>query len=194
MDRTAFEPEPLYDKPHAVDLAQVMLVFLYFMLVSTSLGLGPRVLGWVEDQTTDLPVLADLEELFPVGTAYPIAVVLPAVVLLTIPYVAVVLQLGYGRRWARAAALLIAPAGAVLGIAGVLRTLGPVVALVLAPLWIAVALAVLGGLATRTGRQWFRQGGWAPWYLRYEVDQLTARSRPPRRRRRRTTGLDGDAD
>ena len=59
---------------------------------------------------------------------------------------------------------------------------------------------VIGGLASRNGRQWFRQGGWTPWYVRYEMVQESRRRRPVRRarnrRRRRGRSLDQveDAD
>lgn len=183
---------PLYDKPHSVDVAQVMLVFLYFMLVSSTLGLGPRLIRWAESQVADQSWVSELESVFPVGSSYPITVVLPAIVVLTIPYVVVVIQLGHGRKWARAAALLIAPLGAAAGIGSVARTFGTIPAVVIAPLWIAVAGSVMIGLATRTGRRWFRQGGWAPWYLRYEMDQLYQRRRRLTRRRRRTSVMDDD--
>lgn len=168
-------PAPLYDKPHSVDLAQVMMVFQYFMLVSVSLGLGPRLLRWVEYRTADVPGVSELEQALPVGTSFPIAIVLPLIALLTIPYAAIVFQLGRGRRWARTFALVFAVANTAIGIVGVSRTYGDVTALVIAPIWIVMGLCVLGGLASRTGRQWFRQDGWAPWYARYEMDQAQHR-------------------
>jgi hypothetical protein len=68
----------------------------------------------------------------------------------------------------------------------VVRTYGEVFALIVAPLWIGIALCVLAGLASRPARQWFRQGGWEPWYVRYEIDQIQGmRPRPRPRRRRR---------
>jgi hypothetical protein len=180
------DPEALYDKPHSVDLAQVMMVFQYFMLVSISIGIGPRIFNWVKGETVNVPVLADIEAAIDIGSSYPLAVVLPIVMLGTAPYVMIVLDLGQGRKWARAAAILVVPVNTVIGIIGVIRTYGAVFALIISPLWIIIALCVLGGLASHTARQWFRQGGWEPWYLRYEVDQFQRRGRrSPRRRRRR---------
>ncbi len=181
---TAYDPEALYDKPHSVDLAQVMMVFEYFMLVSTTIGLGPRVFNWLKGETSDVPLLADVEAKIDVGTSFPLVIVLPLVVVLTVPYVMAVLDLGRGRHWARVAAFVFVPAGAVIGIVSVGRTYGQVPALVVAPLWIAVGLTVLLALTSYTARQWFRQGGWEPWYLRYEIDQMRRRRRPVRRRRR----------
>ncbi|RRS00156.1 hypothetical protein [Glycomyces terrestris] len=188
-------PAPLYDKPHSVDLAQVMMVFQYFMLVSVSLGLGPRLLGWVEDQSHDIPGVDELEAALPVGTTFPIAVVLPLIAVLTVPYAVIVYQLGNGRRWTRVFAVLFATANTAIGIAGVSRTYGDVTALVISPIWIAMALCVIGGLASRTGRLWFRQGGWTPWYLRYELDQLDRRRalRRPRPRRRPLAAAEEDS-
>jgi hypothetical protein len=188
------DPQALYDKPHSVDLAQVMLVFQYFMLVSVSVGIGPRIFNWVKGETSGVPFLSDIEAAIDIGTSFPMAVVLPALVLYTAPYVAVVLALGLGRKWARAAAVVAAPLNTWIGIVAVVRTYGEVWALIVSPLWIFVALCVLGGLASHTARQWFRQGGWEPWYLRYEIDQIQQvrrRSRPrPRRRRRYRTAHD----
>jgi hypothetical protein len=186
-------PAPLYDKPHSVDLAQVALVFQYFMLVSVSLGLGPRLLGWVEDQSHDIPGVAELEAALPVGTTFPIAIVLPLIAVLTIPYAIIVFQLGHGRRWARTFAVLFAAANTVLGVTGVLRTYGEVTALVVAPLWIILTLCVVGGLVSRSGRQWFAQGGWTPWYVRYEMDQLDHRRYLSRGGRRRVPAGDEDS-
>ena len=183
------DPQALYDKPHSVDLAQVMLVFQYFMLVSVSVGIGPRIFNWVKGETADVPFLADVEAAIDIGTSFPMAVVLPALVVYTVPYVMAVLALGLGRKWARAAAIVFVPLNTWIGIAAVVRTYGEVWALVVSPLWILIALCVLGGLASRTARQWFRQGGWEPWYLRYEIDQIQQvrrRTRPRRRRRYRT--------
>ncbi|MCD0447220.1 hypothetical protein LO763_26750 [Glycomyces sp. A-F 0318] len=196
MDRPlAREPEPLYDKPHAVDLAQVLMVFQYFMLMSVSFGFGPRIFNWVKGQTADVPVLSDIEGAIDIGTGYPIAVVAPVFVVYTIPYVAVVLNLGHGRRWARIAALLVVPLNTVIGIVGVGRTYGEILGLVSAVLWLTVAVCVLGGLASPKARRWFRQGGWAPWYHRYEMDQA-ARRRPisPGGRRRIPAGDEDSAD
>jgi len=176
-------PVPLYDKPHAVDLAQVMMVFQYFMLVSVSIGIGPRIFNWFKDETAEVPVLSDLEGAFDIGSSYPIAIVLPALVVLTVPYVFMVLDIGYGLRWARIAAFIVAPVNTAIGLIGVVRTYGDIVAIVVAPIWLLVALCIIGGLASRNGRQWFRQGGWEPWYLRYEMDQIRTRRRPRRRRR-----------
>lgn len=196
MDRPpVHEPEPLYDKPHAVDLAQVMMVFQYFMLLSVSFGFGPRIFNWVKARTTDVPVLSDIEGAIHIGTSYPIAIVAPVFVVYTIPYVAAVLQLGNGRRWARVAVLLMAPLNTAIGIGGVGRTYGEVLGLVSAVLWLTVAVCVLGGLATPRARRWFRQGGWAPWYARYEMDQA-ARRRPisPGGRRNIPAGDEDSAD
>jgi hypothetical protein len=178
------DPDALYDKPHSVDLAQVMMVFQYFMLVSVSVGVGPRLFNWFKGETTGVPLLSDLEGAIDIGTSYPIAVVLPALVVYTVPYVMVVLALGLGRKWARAATFLLIPLNVLIGITGVARTYGEVFALIVAPLWILIALCVLGGLASRTARQWFRQNGWEPWYLRYEIDQLHHSHPNPRPRRR----------
>jgi hypothetical protein len=192
------DSEALYDKPHSVDLAQVMLVFQYFMVVSVSVGTFPRLFNWFKGQTAGVPVLSDLEARIHIGSSYPIEIVLPAVVILTVPYVFVVLDLGSGMRWARAAAFLVAPANSVIGMNAVVRTYGELVAVVVAPIWITVPLCVIGGLASRTGRQWFKQGGWTPWYARYERQQQSRRRRPvPRARRhrvRRTLDPMGDAD
>ncbi|MEU6247483.1 hypothetical protein [Glycomyces sp. NPDC047010] len=187
--RVSHGPAPLYDKPHSVDLAQVMMVFQYFMLVSVSLGLGPRLLRWVESRTADVPGVSELEQALPVGTSFPIAIVLPLIALLTIPYAAIVFQLGRGRRWARTFALVFAIANTAIGIVGVSRTYGDVTALVISPIWIVMGLCVIGGLASRSGRQWFTQGGWAPWYARYEMDQLEHR----RSGRRRVPAGDEDS-
>jgi hypothetical protein len=192
------DPQALYDKPHSVDLAQVMLVFQYFMVVSVCVGTFPRLFNWFKRETVDVPVLADLEARIHIGSSYPIEIVLPAVVILTVPYVFVILDLGSGMRWARVAALLVAPANSVIGLNAVVRTYGELVAVVVAPIWITVALCVIGGLASRTGRQWIKQGGWTPWYVRYELEQESRRRRPvPRARRRRirrTLNPLGDAD
>jgi hypothetical protein len=180
------DPEALYDKPHSVDLAQIMMVFQYFMVVSSSVGTFPRIFNWFKSQTSDVPGLSGLEDRIDIGSGYPIEIVLPAVVVLTVPYVLVVLDLGFGLRWARFGAFLFVPANTVIGMGAVVRTYGEVVAVVVAPLWITVALCAIGGLASRTGRQWFKQGGWTPWYVRYEMDQRRRRRRPvPRRRTRR---------
>lgn len=186
-------PAPLYDKPHSVDLAQVMMVFQYFMLVSVSLGLGPRLLAWVESQSDGIPGISELEDALPVGTAFPIAIVLPLLAVLTVPYAAIVFQLGHGRRWARTFAVLFAIANTAIGIVGVLRTYGDVTAVVLAPVWIAMGLCVIGGLASPTGRRWFAQGGWAPWYARYEMDQADRRRYISRGGRRRVPAGDEDS-
>jgi hypothetical protein len=191
----SFDPEPLYDKPHSVDLAQVMMVFEYFMLVSVSVGIGPRIFNWFKGETANVPVLSDLEAAINVGSSFPIPIVLAVIVVFTAPYVAVVLGLGHGRKVARAVAFLIVPVNTAIGIIAVIRTYGEVFALVVAPIWILVALCVIGGLASRTARQWFRQGGWEPWYLRYEVDQIQQRRRPrPRRRRYRIAHDPNEAD
>jgi hypothetical protein len=183
---TPFDPEALYDKPHSVDLAQVMMVFQYFMLVSVTVGVGPRVFNWFKGETEGVPLLADVEAAIDIGTGYPIAVVLPALVFYTVPYVMAVLALGLGRKWARAFAIVAVPANVVIGMIAVVRTYGEVFALIVAPLWIGIALCVLAGLASRPARQWFRQGGWEPWYVRYEIDQIQGmRPRPRPRRRRR---------
>jgi hypothetical protein len=194
------DPEALYDKPHAVDLAQIMMVFQYFMVVSVSVGTFPRLFNWFKGETSDVPVLADLEARIDIGSSYPIEIVLPAVVVLTIPYAILVLDLGFGIQWARIAAFLVVPATTVVGMVGVVRTYGEIVAMVVSPVWLIVALCVIGGLASRNGRQWFRQGGWTPWYVRYEMVQESRRRRPVRRtrtrRRRRVRSLDQveDAD
>lgn len=182
---TTPDPEALYDKPHAVDLAQVMMVFQYFMVVSSSVGTFPRLFNWFKRQTSDVPGLSDLENRIDIGASYPIEIVLPLVVVLTVPYILVVLDLGFGLRWARVAAFLVVPANTVVGMVAVVRTYGEVIALVVAPIWLTVALCVIGGLASRAGRQWFKQGGWTPWYVRYEMDQRRRRRRPTRRSRRR---------
>jgi hypothetical protein len=110
-----------------------------------------------------------------------------------VPYVWAVLALGMGRQWARAFALLIVPINVIVGITGFVRTYGEVFALIVSPLWIIIALCVLGGLAARSARQWFRQGGWEPWYVRYEIDQIQGLRRPrPRPRRRRRTRVAHD--
>lgn len=179
---TSPDPEALYDKPHSVDLAQVMMVFQYFMVVSVSIGAVPRLFNWLKRENTDAPVLSDVD----IGSSYPIEIVLPAVVVLTVPYIILVLDLGFGLRWARVAAFVVVPANTVIGIGGVARTYGEVLAVVVAPIWLTVALCVLGGLLSRAGRQWFNQGGWTPWYVRYEMDQRRRRRRPIRRRRRRS--------
>lgn len=188
MNRTRPDPEALYDKPHSVDLAQVMMVFQYFMLVSVSVGVGPRLFNWFKGETSGVPLLADIEAAIDIGSSYPIAVVLPLLVVFTAPYVWVVLALGLGRRWARAAAVVVVPLNTCIGISAVVRTYGEVWALIVSPLWIIIALCVIGGLTSRTARQWFRQGGWEPWYVRYEIDQIQqtrpGRRPPPRRRRR----------
>ncbi|MEU6858931.1 hypothetical protein AB0B28_08675 [Glycomyces sp. NPDC046736] len=171
---------PLYDKPHAVDLAQVLMVFQYFMVVSTSIGLGPRLLKWGEAQTSDVPFMADLADAVRIGGGFPIFVVIPSVVILTIPYVATVLALGSGRPWARPTAVVFVLVNTVIGIAGLDQTYGTVPTYVLSPIWIALAAGVVGGLATRKARQWSRQGGWAPWYERYAQDQARGRPRPRR--------------
>ncbi|GAA1668675.1 hypothetical protein GCM10009830_13090 [Glycomyces endophyticus] len=186
-------PAPLYDKPHSVDLAQVMMVFQYFMLVSVSLGLGPRMLGWVEDQSHDIPGVSALEAALPVGTTFPIAIVLPLIAVLTVPYAIIVFQLGRGRRGTRAFAILFAVGNTLIGIIGVSRTYGDVTALVIAPIWIVMGLCVIGGLASRSGRQWFAQGGWAPWYARYEMDQEDRRRHVSRGGRRRVPAGDEDS-
>jgi hypothetical protein len=181
------EPEALYDKPHSVDLAQVMMVFQYFMLVSVSVGVGPRLFNWFKGETSGVPLLSDIEAAIEIGSSYPIAVVLPIIVVFTAPYVWVVLALGLGRRWARAAAIIVVPVNTYFGISAVVRTYGEVWAVIVSPLWIIIALCVLGGLYSRTGRQWFRQHGWEPWYVRYEIDQLQQtfpRRRIPRPRRK----------
>ena len=180
------DPEALYDKPHSVDLAQVMLVFQYFMVVSVTVGAFPRLFNWFKGRTADVPVLSDLEARIHIGSSYPIEIVLPAVVILTVPYVFVVLDLGSGMRWARVAAVLVAPANSVIGLVAVVRTYGEVVAAAVAPIWITVPLCVIGGLASRTGRQWIKQGGWTPWYVRYELQQESRRRRPVPRTRRRS--------
>lgn len=184
MSSTPPDPQALYDKPHSVDLAQVMMVFQYFMLVSVSVGIGPRLFNWIKGETAGVPLLADVEAAIDIGQSYPIAVVLPALVVYTVPYVMAVLALGLGRKWARALALIAVPVNTFIGIDAVIRTYGEVWALIVSPLWIFIALCALTGLATRTARQWFRQGGWEPWYVRYEIDQLQdlRRPRPPRRR------------
>lgn len=179
---TSPDPEALYDKPHSVDLAQVMMVFQYFMVVSVSIGAVPRLFNWLKRENTDTPVLSDVD----IGSSYPIEIVLPAVVVLTVPYIILVLDLGFGLRWARVAAFVVVPANTAIGIGAVARTYGDVLAVVAAPVWLTVALGVLGGLLSRTGRQWFSQGGWTPWYVRYEMDQRRRRRRPTRRRRRRS--------
>lgn len=180
------DPEALYDKPHAVDLAQVMMVFQYFMVVSVSIGTFPRLFNWFKSQTADVQGLSDLEGAIDIGSSYPIEIVLPAVVVFTVPYVLVVLDLGFGLRWARVAAFLVVPANTVIGLGAVARTYGEIMAVIVAPVWLTVALCVIGGLASRNGRQWFKQGGWTPWYVRYEMDQRRRRRRPvPRRRTRR---------
>lgn len=178
------DPEPLYDKPHSVDLAQVMMVFQYFMVVSVSIGVVPRILSWVGVQPADLPFLSGLDGTVHFGPSYPLSVVLPVLVVLTIPYIIVVLDLGLGRRWARAIALLVAPVNTVIGIEAVYSSYGAVPALVVAPVWIGVALCVIGGLLSRAGRQWVRQRGWEPWYQRYAMDQVRRRRRRRPRRRR----------
>lgn len=189
------DPEPLYDKPHSVDLAQVMMVFEYFMLVSVSVGIGPRLFNWFKGETANVPVLSDLEAAIDVGSSYPLMVVLAAIVVFTAPYIMVILGLGLGRKGARALAVVIVPVNTAIGIMTVIRTYGEVFALVVAPIWVLVALCVIGGLASRTARQWFRQGGWEPWYLRYEVDQFEQSRRPrPRRRRYRTAHDPNEAD
>lgn len=192
------DPNALYDKPHSVDLAQVMMVFQYFMLVSVSVGIGPRLFNWVKGETEGVPLLADVEAAIDIGSSYPIAVVLPVLVICTAPYVWVVLALGLGRPWARVAAIIVVPVNTYFGIGAVVRTYGEVWALIVSPLWIIIALCVLGGLFSRTGRQWFRQNGWEPWYVRYEIDQLqqvrTRRRRPPRRRRYRIPHDPNQAD
>lgn len=194
------DPEALYDKPHAVDLAQIMMVFQYFMVVSVSVGTFPRLFNWFKGQTSEVPVLSDLEARIDIGSSYPIEIVLPAVVVLTIPYAILVLDLGFGIQWARIATFLVVPATTVVGMVGVERTYGEIVAVVVSPVWLTVALCVIGGLASRNGRQWFRQGGWTPWYVRYEMVQESRRRRPVRRarnrRRRRGRSLDQveDAD
>ena len=188
-----YESEPLYDKPHSVDLAQVLLVFQYFMLMSVSFGFGPRVFNWVKGQTTDVPVLSDIEGAIDIGTSYPIAIVAPVFVVYTIPYVAVVFQLGHGRRWARIAVLLMVPLNTAIGIGGVGRTYGEVLGLISATLWLTVAACILGGLASRRARQWFRQGGWAPWYVRYEMDQASRSRYVSRGGRRRIPAGDEDS-
>lgn len=185
-----YDPEPLYDKPHAVDLAQVMMVFQYFMLMSVSFGFGPRMFNWFKDQTTDIPVLSDIEGAIDIGASYPIAIVAPVFIVYTIPYVAVVLKLGHGRRWARAAVLILVPLNTTIGIAAVVRTYGDALGAISATVWLGIALCILIGLASSKARQWFRQDGWAPWYLRYEIDQLTPRR--PVRRRRATAAADED--
>ena len=76
------DPNALYDKPHSVDLAQVMMVFQYFMLVSVSVGVGPRLFNWVKGETEDVPLLADVEAAIDIGSSYPIAVVLPVLLVL----------------------------------------------------------------------------------------------------------------
>ncbi|SDD30610.1 hypothetical protein SAMN05216270_10367 [Glycomyces harbinensis] len=188
-----YEPEPLYDKPHSVDLAQVMLVFQYFMLISVSLGLGPRLLGWVESHSADIPGVSQLEKALPVGTTFPIAIVLPLIAVLTAPYAAMVFQLGRGRTWARGFAVLFAIGNAAIGILGVSRTYGDITAFVVAPVWVVMALCVIGGLASRSGRQWFDQGGWAPWYARYEMDQEDRRRYVNRGGRRQVPAGDEDS-
>lgn len=170
-----YEPEPLYDKPHSLDFAQVMLVFQYFMLLSVSFGFGPRIFNWFKGQTTDVPVLSDIEETIHIGTSYPIAIVAPVFVLYTIPYVAAVLQLGHGRRWARVAVIVMVPLNTAIGIGAIARTYGDVLGTISATLWLTVAVCILGGLASSKARKWFRQGGWAPWYVRYEADQAGRR-------------------
>lgn len=186
MNSIPTDPDALYDKPHSVDLAQVMMVFQFFMVISVSVGIGPRLFNLFKGATEDVPLLSDVEGAIDIGTSYPIAVVVPALVVYTVPYVWAVLALGMGRQWARAFAILIVPINIVIGIAGVVRTYGEVFALIVSPLWILIGLCVLGGLASRTARQWFRQNGWEPWYLRYEIDQIQGRRRPrPRPRRRR---------
>ncbi|GAA2122343.1 hypothetical protein [Glycomyces algeriensis] len=185
------DPQALYDKPHSVDLAQVMLVFQYFMVLSVSVGIGPRIFNWVKGETEGVPFLADVEAAIDIGASFPIAVVAPALVVYTVPYVMAVLALGLGRKWARVAAVVFVPLNTWIGITAVVRTYGEVWALIVSPLWIIVSLCVLGGLASHTARQWFRQGGWEPWYLRYEIDQIQrargrVRPRPRRRRRYRT--------
>ncbi|MBO3732651.1 hypothetical protein [Glycomyces niveus] len=190
---TPTDPEALYDKPHSVDLAQVMMVFQFFMVVSVSVGIGPRLFNWFKGETEDVPLLSDIEAAIDVGTSYPLGVVVPALVVYTVPYVWAVLALGMGRQWARAFALLIVPINVIVGITGVVRTYGEVFALIVLPLWIVIALCVLGGLAARSARQWFRQGGWEPWYVRYEIDQIQGLRRPrPRPRRRRRTRVAHD--
>lgn len=190
---TPTDPEALYDKPHSVDLAQVMMVFQFFMVVSVSVGIGPRLFNWVKGETENVPLLSDIEAAIDVGTSYPLGVVVPALVVYTVPYVWAVLALGMGRQWARAFALLIVPINVIVGITGVVRTYGEVFALIVSPLWIIIALCVLGGLAARSARQWFRQGGWEPWYVRYEIDQIQGLRRPrPRPRRRRRTRVAHD--
>ncbi|MFC3491152.1 hypothetical protein [Glycomyces rhizosphaerae] len=192
---TSPDPEALYDKPHSVDLAQVMMVFQYFMLVSVSVGIGPRLFNWFKGETSDVPVLSDLEAAINVGSSFPIPIVLAAIVVFTAPYVMVVLGLGHGRKLARAIAVLIVPVNSTIGVIAVIRTYGEVFALVVSPIWILVALCVLGGLASHNARQWFRQGGWEPWYVRYEVDQFQQRRRPrPRRRRRHIAHDPNEAD
>ncbi|MDA1361663.1 hypothetical protein O1R50_18695 [Glycomyces luteolus] len=193
---TSFDQEALYDKPHSVDLAQVMLVFQYFMLVSVTVGIGPRAFNWFKGETEDVPLLADIEAAIDIGAGYPIEVVLPALVFYTVPYVMAVLALGLGRKWARVAAIVIVLVNVVFGMTAVVRTYGEVFALIVAPLWIIIALFVLGGLASRTARQWFRQGGWEPWYVRYEIDRIQdMRPRPrPRRRRPRIAHDPNEAD
>ncbi|KPC77500.1 hypothetical protein ADL26_02615 [Thermoactinomyces vulgaris] len=190
---TPTDPEALYDKPHSVDLAQVMMVFQFFMVVSVSVGIGPRLFNWFKGETENVPLLSDIEAAIDVGTSYPLGVVVPALVVYTVPYVWAVLALGMGRQWARAFALLIVPINVIVGITGVVRTYGEVFALIVSPLWILIALCVLRGLAARTARQWFRQGGWEPWYVRYEIDQIQGLRRPrPRPRRRRRTRIAHD--
>jgi hypothetical protein len=192
---TQFDSEALYDKPHSVDLAQVMMVFQYFMLVSVSVGVGPRVFNWVKGETENVPLLSDIEAAIEIGSGYPIAVVVPALVIYTVPYVMVVLALGLGRKWARAAAVVIVLLNVIIGVTAVVRTYGEVFALIVAPLWIFIGLCVLGGLAARTARQWFRQGGWEPWYVRYEIDQIQdMRPRPRPRRRPRIAHDPNEAD
>lgn len=195
---TPTDPQALYDKPHSVDLAQVMMVFQFFMVVSVSVGIGPRLFNWFKGETQGVPLLSDIEAAIDIGTSYPIGVVVPALFVYTVPYVWAVLALGMGRQWARAFAVLIVPINLIIGITGVVRTYGEVFALIVSPLWIIIALCVLGGLASRTARQWFRQGGWKPWYVRYEIDQIQGlrrpRPRPPRRRRARIAHDPNQAD
>lgn len=196
---TTPDPEALYDKPHSVDLAQIMMVFQYLMVANISIGTFPRLFNWFTGENSDVPVLSELANALNLGDGYPIEIVLPAHVVLTVPYVIVVLDLGFGLHWARVAAFIVVPVNTVIGIVGVIRTYGEVVAVVTAPVWLTVALCAIGGLASRTGRQWFRQGGWTPWYVRYEMVELNRRRRPIRRMRRlrrRGKAVDrlGDAD
>lgn len=171
-------PEPLYDKPGSIDLAQAMMWVQFATLSCLGVVLGVALwqgfglvrLEWV---FSDID-LGDFK-----AVLFPAALVTGALLLVALVYGVLTWGLGAGRRWAQVATFVLMPVVIASGVLGTASVSNSAWGLATSVFWIPFPAVTVVTLASGTANQWFRQRGWDPWYRRY----YSRRGRAARRSR-----------